>query len=119
MTWRVVVRLRGQRQRVVDVRDVAELRALLDRARRDPDVVGYRYWRLQELAGRVRATCPRCHARYRPGQVRGRVCRCGLVHVVLGCRACDTDLVDPAYGPGCGPLPFDAEGVNARYRRPD
>ena len=111
------MRLRDRRQRVVDVRDVTELRAVLARARRDPAVVGYRYWRLQVLAGEVRSACPRCRARYRPGQVRGRVCRCGLVHVLLDCRACDTDLVDPPFGPGCGPVPFDAEGVNARYRR--
>jgi hypothetical protein len=117
VTWRVVLRLYGGGVRVVDVPGVAELRDAVEHARRDPDVTGWRYWRMTELGGRVRSACPRCRARYEPGTVTGRVCRCGLVHVAHECRGCRTDLVDPPYAAGCGEVPFDAEGVNARYRR--
>jgi hypothetical protein len=117
VTWRIVLRFHNRTERVVDARDVVELRALLDRARSDPDVVAWQYWRLTELAGRVRSACPDCGTRYQPGEVGGRVCRCGLVHVRHECRECRTDLVDPPYGEGCGSIPFDLEGVNEKYER--
>jgi hypothetical protein len=117
VTWRMVLRLRDRTHRVLDLRDVAELRAAIARARADPEVTGWRYWRLLELAGRVRSRCPRCAARFAPGQVSGQVCRCGLVHVRHRCRECRLEVVDPPRGAGCGPVPFDPEAANARYRR--
>lgn len=117
MTWRVVLWFEDRTHRVVTVPGVAELRGVIARARACPEVVRYEYWRLLELAGEVRVACPECGGRYLPGQVGGRFCRCGLVHVAHACRACHTDLVDPPYQPGCGPIPFDADGVNSRYRR--
>lgn len=116
VTWRIVFRLHNRTQRVVDVPDVRALRAALASARSDPEVAGWRYWRLTELPP-VRRTCPACGTRYEPAQVRGRVCRCGLMHIAYECRGCQATGTDPPYGDGCGRVPFDLEGVNERYSR--
>jgi hypothetical protein len=117
VTWRIVLSLYNRTERVVNVPDVAALRAELGRARSDPNVVAWRYWRLTELAGEVRTACPSCGEQYQPGRVRDRQCRCGLIHVAHSCGACHTEFVDPPYAEGCGPIPVDTEGINARYRR--
>lgn len=113
----MVLRRYDRTERVVDLNDVAELRVAVNRARADPDVVGYRYWRLTEYPGGVRTACPGCGGRYQPGQVHDRICRCGLRHLTYECRSCCTTEVDPPYEDGCGQVPFDVDGVNARYRR--
>lgn len=116
MTWRVVLRFYNRTERIMDVRDVRALRAVLDRARSDPDVIGWRYWRLTELPP-IRSACPQCGTRYEPGQISGKVCRCGTMHVEYECRPCLTTETDPPLGEGCGRIPFDLEAVNEKYRR--
>jgi hypothetical protein len=116
VTWRIVLRSQDRTERIVEVRDVRALRAALAAARSDPEVAGWRYWRLTELPP-VRPACPGCGTRYEPAQVRGRVCRCGLMHIAYECRGCHTNDTDPPYGEGCARIPFDLEGVNERYRR--
>jgi hypothetical protein len=104
-------------EQIMNVADVFELRAALDRARSDPNVIAWRYWRLTEVAGEIRTVCERCGESYQQGEVRERECRCGLIHLEHACGACHTTLVDPPHGDGCAPIPVDTEGVNARYRR--
>jgi hypothetical protein len=117
VSWRIVLSMYDRTERIMNVADVVALRAALDRARADPDVVAWRFWRLTDRAGRIRTACPSCGERYQQGQVRDRECRCGLVHVEHECRECRAGFVDPPYGDGCGPIPVDTEGVNERYRR--
>lgn len=117
MTWRIVLSRYDRTERIIEVRDVLALRAVIDRARSDPDVIAWRYWRLTERAGEVRTVCPGCGARYQQGRVLDRWCRCGLIHVAHDCGDCHTMLVDPPYADGCGPIPVDAEGIDERYRR--
>jgi hypothetical protein len=117
MTWRIVFSHYDRTERVVDVPDVAALRAALDRARSDPHVIAWRYWRLIELAGEVRTDCRSCGEQYQPGRVRDRQCLCGVIHVEHTCGTCHVTFIDPPYEEGCGPIPVDTEGINARYRR--
>jgi hypothetical protein len=113
----MVLRRYGRSEQVVDVRDVPALREAVARARSDPDVIAYRYWRLPDDTLEIRAACRSCGYPYQPGGVQDRTCRCGLRHVTYDCRNCYTVEVDPGYGDGCGEVPFDAEGFNAKYRR--
>lgn len=115
MTWRVVFQLYDRTERIMDVQDVRALRQTLDRARSDPNVIGWRYWRLTDLPP-VRPVCPRCTAPYEPGNVKARACRCGTMHIEYECRTCHTTETDPDYDDGCGSIPFDLEAVNDRYR---
>lgn len=111
-----MLQLNSRTERVMDVRDVRELRAVLSRARSDPDVIGWRYWRVPELPP-VRSACSQCDTQYEPGQVNGRVCRCGSMHIKYECRKCRATETDPVYREGCGSIPFDLEGVNEKYHR--
>jgi hypothetical protein len=104
-------------EQIKDVEGVAALRAELDRARSDPDVVGWRYWRLVEPAGVARAICASCGEPYQQGRVTDRECRCGLVHVEHWCHRCQAAYVDPPHDEGCGAIPVDTEAINERYRR--
>ena len=113
MGWRLIIRYTYYEE-AVDVTDVQELRHAVLRLRLDPRVTGYRYFRIHEDIRRE--ACPQCGRRYWPGDVTEQTCRCGLGHTAYRCLRCQSQEIEPPYGDGCGPIPFDAEGYRSRRR---
>jgi hypothetical protein len=84
----------------------AELRALLEAARRDPAVLAFPYTQRRELVGDEPDRCRRGHRYAQPGRPYPAVgrgwlqCRCGG-HAVYRCqvyqdgRLCDDEQIDP------------------------
>lgn len=113
MVWRLIIRYTYYEE-AVDVTGVQELRHTVLRLRLDPRVTGYRYFRLHEDVRRE--ACQACGRRYWPGDTTEQTCRCGLEHVTYRCPQCRSQEIEPPYGDGCGPIPFDAEGYRLRKR---
>ena len=90
----------------------AQLRAVLDAARRDPAVLGFPYTQRRELVGEEPEHCRRGHSYAQPGQpyractMRWLPCSCGG-HEVLVCevpqdgRLCGDEQIDPAPSDDC------------------
>jgi hypothetical protein len=100
----------------------AQLRAVLDAARRDPGVLAFPYIQRRELVGEKPARCRRGHLYARPGQPYPAVergwltCSCGG-HVVYRCqvshdgRPCYDEQIDP-------PLSYDCDTIWPQSPRP-
>lgn len=109
----------GEREQFLDADTVARLRALVLGARRDPRVENYRYWRRREWdPSGDPVTCPTCGRGYVPVQIRDTDCTCGDRHRVCRHGGTCPDIVVPARGEGCGPLPREPTDLRPdRWRR--
>jgi hypothetical protein len=112
LTWRVALTYewgfpRADREQLVDVDTVAELRAVVLRARSDPAIAAYRYWRVREwIGGNPAHGCPEFIDGPPPARLSVRACRCGTDHRVEDCVRCSQLIWTPLVGPGCGPIPM-------------
>lgn len=92
---------------VLTVDTVAELRALVLRARTEPTIERLTYWHAREWVGSDPPHDCGGVGGYVPAGISDHVCRCGLHHRTYRCHRCGSSITDPPLGPGCGPIPPD------------
>lgn len=112
MTWRLIVR-RGGSDETRDIPDAWTLRAAVLELRTDPRVTSCQWRRLPDPPERDR--CPACGRRYLAAVIRPWPCRCGRPHLAYRCGPCHRTDLDPPIAEGCGSIPDDIEGINARF----
>lgn len=110
LSWRVVLTREwgwpGPRVLAFDVPSVGHLRTVVLRARRDPSIATYRYWRKRHWHGQQPSHGP-CGDEYVPAGISEIGCQCGQLHRVFRCHRCGTEEIVPGHDVGCGPLPND------------
>jgi hypothetical protein len=93
--------------RVLSVGTVGELKWIVLRARTDPRIASYRYWRHRDWDPTdVPDRCPRGHD-YIPAGTSDVSCCCGDGHRILRCHAHNSVVICPPFGPGCAPIPIE------------
>ncbi len=111
LTWRVLLTrgwgFPGPATEVVSLDSVSQLRDIVARARIDPTIEAWRFWRHREWVG---ADPPHACGGSRavgwaPAGITDHACRCGLYHRTWYCNRCGQTQSDPDHGPGCGPIP--------------
>lgn len=114
LSWRIVLTRDwgwpGERVQVLSATTVRELREVVQRARADPSIVRYRFWRHREWTGPDPPhDCGGSgDGQYVPAGITDVACCCGQGHRVYRCHRCGAEEIHPELGTGCGPIP--AEG---------
>jgi hypothetical protein len=105
--WRVILTRqdRHPHEIILTVDSVAELAEIVRRAQRDPEIIRRRHVRLREWCGPVPPhTCT--HGITGWHYVSATACTCGTDHRRFHCGNCRINETIPAYGDGCGPVPW-------------
>ena len=100
---------RGSPVRSREVAGVAELRAVVAWARRNPNVTGYSFKPVDHLVGDPAEVCRRGHRlnAWPAGRLSPSWLTCGGCpgHRLAVCPECGDRVIEPAPGPDCGPPP--------------